>query len=306
MLNVQVIPAKNAEKGSEFCSELGVHGLHSGRRRTAAYARVSTEKDEQLGSYEAQISYYTEYIKSREDLELVGIYTDAGISAVNTKRRDGFNQMVEDALDGKLDLILTKSVSRFARNTVDSLTTIRKLKEKGVEVFFEKEGIWTFDGNGELLITIMSSLAQEESRNISENVRWSNTKRMQDGKFSLPWSSVLGYEKGADGLPKIVTEEAETVRLIYQLFMGGMTYYHIAKHLTNAGIPTPTGKKVWKYMSVVNILKNELYSGSKLLQKSFSTDYLTKTRKQNNGELPKFYIENSHEAIILPDEWATV
>src|SRR5690554_164724 len=162
------------------------------KRRTAGYARVSTDSDEQFTSYEAQIDYYTKFIKARDDWEFVTVYTDEGISATNTKYRDGFNQMVQDALDGKIDLIVTKSVSRFARNTVDSLTTVRKLKEHGTEVYFEKENIFTFDSKGELLITIMSSLAQEESRSISENVTWGQRKRFADGKVTMPYRSFLG------------------------------------------------------------------------------------------------------------------
>ena len=160
-------------------------------RRVAAYARVSTDSEEQLTSYVAQVDYYTNYIRSRADWQLVEVYTDEGISATNTKRREGFNRMVADALDGKIDLIVTKSVSRFARNTVDSLTTVRKLKEAGVEVYFEKENIWTLDSKGELLITIMSSLAQEESRSISENVTWGQRKRFADGKVSFAYSHGL-------------------------------------------------------------------------------------------------------------------
>ena len=161
------------------------------RRRVAAYARVSTDSEEQLTSYEAQVDYYTRYIQSRPDWEFVGVYADEGISATNTKRRESFNRMVQDALDGKIDLIVTKSVSRFARNTVDSLTTVRKLKDSGVEVYFEKENIWTLDSKGELLITIMSSLAQEESRSISENVTWGQRKRFADGKVCLPYGRFL-------------------------------------------------------------------------------------------------------------------
>jgi site-specific DNA recombinase len=161
----------------------------------AAYARVSTDSDEQFTSYEAQVDYYTKYIQERADWEFVSVFTDEGITGTNTKRRDGFKQMISDALDGKIDLIVTKSVSRFARNTVDSLMAVRQLKEKGVEVFFEKENIFTFDGKGELLITIMSSLAQEESRSISENVTWGKRKSAADGKISLPYRNFLGYEK---------------------------------------------------------------------------------------------------------------
>lgn len=169
------------------------------KRRVAGYAQVSTDHDDQVTSYAAQVDYYTNYIKGRDDWEFVGIYTDEGISATNTRHRDGFKRMVRDAMDGKIDLIVTKSVSRFARNTVDSLTTVRKLKDKGIEIYFEKENIWTLDAKGELLITIMSSLAQEESRSISENVTWGHRKRFADGKVCVPFGHFLGYDRGADG-----------------------------------------------------------------------------------------------------------
>ena len=214
--------------------------------------------------------------------------------------------MIADACAGKIDLIITKSVSRFARNTVDSLTNIRKLKEHGTEVYFEKEGIWTFDPSVEILLTVLSSLSQEESRSISENVTWGKRKAMQDGHISLPWSRFLGYEKGDDGLPKIVPEEAETVRLIFSLYMNGGTYHSIAKELTDRGIKTPTGKDKWQVASVRNILTNETYRGSKRLQKTFCTNYLTKKKKVNEGELPMYYIEESHEPIIPPDEFDAV
>ena len=175
----------------------------TGKRRVAAYARVSTDSEEQQTSYAAQVDYYSKYIRERDDWEFAGIYTDEGISAVSTKNRDGFNRMIQDALDGKIDLIVTKSVSRFARNTVDSLTTVRKLKEKNVEVFFEKENIYTFDGKGELLLTILSSLAQEESKNISDNVRWGQRKRFADGKVSLPYKQFLGLRRVGTGAPRL-------------------------------------------------------------------------------------------------------
>lgn len=184
--------------------------------------------------------------------------------------------MIQDALDGKIDLIVTKSVSRFARNTVDSLTTVRKLKEKGVEVYFEKEQIFTLDSKGELLITIMSSLAQEESRSISENVTWGQRKRFADGKVSIPYGQFLGYRKGADGLPEIVPEEAETVRTIYRLFIQGKTTNAIAASLTRNGVPTPGGKEKWQATTIESILTNEKYKGSALLQKKFTTNFLTK------------------------------
>ena len=276
------------------------------RRRVAAYARVSTDSDEQFTSYEAQIDYYTKYIKSHEDWKFVNVYTDEGISALDTKYRDGFNDMVHDALAGKIDLIVTKSVSRFARNTVDSLTTVRKLKEHGTEVYFEKEGIYTFDSKGELLITIMSSLAQEESRSISENVTWGQRKRFSDGKVNMPYKRFLGYEKGDDGLPCIVDEEAAVVRLIYKLYLEGRTPVGICRHLEKAGILTPGGKQKWSQSTVSSILQNEKYKGDALLQKTFTVDFLSKKKKENEGEVPQFYVEGSHPAIIEPMEFDLV
>jgi len=270
------------------------------RRKTAGYARVSTDKDEQFSSYEAQIDYYTQYIKSHDDWEFVKVYSDEGISGLSTKKREGFNEMIEAALAGKIDLIVTKSVSRFARNTVDGLTTIRKLKDAGCEVYFEKENIWTFDSKGELLLTIMSSLAQEESRSISENVTWGQRKRFADGKVSMSYKQFLGYEKGPDGLPKVVPEQAKTVRYIYDLFMSGKTVKAIAKQLTTEGVLTPGGKTVWRDATVESILTNEKYKGDARLQKTFTVDFLQKKTKVNEGEVPQYYVENSHEAIIAP------
>lgn len=245
------------------------------KRRVAAYARVSTDYEEQITSYQAQVRFYTNYIQSRSDWEFVDVYTDEGISALNTKRRDGFNRMIADALDGRIDLIITKSVSRFARNTVDSLSTIRKLKEHNVECYFEKENIWTFDGKGELLISIMSSLAQEESRSISENVTWGHRKRFAEGRVTMCYSSFLGYRRGEDGTPEIVPEEAEIVRYIFRQFIIGLTSYKIAAELTAQGIPTPGGKQKWTTGTIKSILTNKKYKGDALLQKKFTVDFLT-------------------------------
>ena len=276
------------------------------KRRVAAYARVSTDNDEQFTSYEAQIDYYTKYILAREDWEFVCVYTDEGISGTNTKHRKGFNEMVQDALDGKIDLIITKSVSRFARNTVDSLVTVRKLKESGVEVFFEKENIYTFDSKGELLITIMSSLAQEESRSISENVTWGQRKRFADGKVTMPFKHFLGYDKGPEGHPVINEEEAKIVRMIYRLFLQGRTPIWIAKYLTEQGIKTPAGCDKWRSNTILSILTNEKYKGDALLQKSYTVDFLTKKKKVNTGEVPQYYVQNSHPAIVEPIEFDMV
>lgn len=276
------------------------------KRRVAAYARVSTDSDEQLSSYEAQVDFYTRYIQSKPEWEFVSVYTDEGVTGTNTKKREGFNRMIDDALAGKIDLILTKSISRFARNTVDTLTTIRRLKEKGIEVYFEKENIYTLDAKGEVMITIMSSLAQEESRSISENVTWGKRKSMADGKFSLAYKRFLGYRKGSDGLPEIVEKEAETVRKIYSMFLDGKTIRTIADQLTSEGIPTPAGKQQWSVSTIMSILQNEKYKGDALLQKTYTVDFLSKTIKKNNGEITQYYIQNSHPAIIDPDTFELV
>ena len=283
-------------------------GVTVQKRRTAGYARVSTEKDEQFTSYEAQIDYYTRFIQMHPEWEFVKVYTDEGITGTSLRHRDGFNEMVKDALAGKIDLIVTKSVSRFARNTVDSLVTIRRLKEKGVEVYFEKENIFTFDGKGELLLTIMSSIAQEESRSISENVTWGQRKRFSDGKVTLPYKQFLGYERGEskDDPPVINREQAAVVRRIYALFMQGMTTSGIARTLTQEKIPTPAGKEKWAQSTVGSILRNEKYKGAARLQKTFTVDFLSGKRKDNDGEVPQYYIEHSHEPIIAPEEWEAV
>lgn len=277
MKKVQVIPAT-----LQNYTEKPIHSQK--KRRVAGYARVSTDRDEQLTSYEAQVDYYTNYIKGRSDWEFAGMYTDEGISATNTLHREGLKSMIRDAMDGRIDLIITKSVSRFARNTVDSLTIVRKLRDKGVEIYFEKENIWTLDAKGELLITIMSSLAQEESRSISENVTWGHRKRFADGKVSLAFSHFLGYDRGADGNLVVNKEQAETVKLIYRLYLSGYTFHSIAKKLTEQKIPTPARCKIWRPNTVRSILMNEKYKGDALLQKKFTVDFLTKKVRETKGK----------------------
>nr|WP_076388629.1 recombinase family protein [Vaginimicrobium propionicum] len=275
-------------------------------RRVAGYARVSTDDTDQANSYEAQVDYYEHYIKNHDGWQYVAIYTDEGISGTSTKHREGFNHMIADALAGRIDLIVTKSVSRFARNTVDSLTTVRKLKDKGVEVFFEKENIWTLDSKGELLITIMSSLAQEESRSISENVTWGHRKRFQDGKVYMPYGNFLGYNRGEDGKPVINPEQAQIVRRIYRQYLEGMSIPQIAASLDADGIPTPMRRAKWSHTTIHSILTNEKYKGDALLQKRFTVDFLTKQRKTNEGEVPQYYVTGSHPAIIDPETWELV
>lgn len=278
----------------------------SQKLRVAAYARVSTEQDEQESSYEAQVDFYTRCIGNNPDWEFVKVFADRGITGTNTKNREEFNQMVELALNGGIDLILTKSISRFARNTVDTLQTVRKLKAAGVEVRFEKENLHTFDPKCEVMLTIMSSLAQEESRSISENVRWGKRKSMQDGNVSMAYARFLGYRKGTDGRPEIVEEEAVIVREIYQMYLDGKSIRGIADSLTERGIPTPSGKTQWSVSTVNSILRNEKYRGDALLQKTYTVDYLTKEVRKNDGEVRQYLVENSHDPIIDPDTFEQV
>ena len=270
------------------------------KRKVAGYARVSTDHEDQVSSYAAQVDYYTKYIKGREDWEFAGMYTDEGVTGTSTKKREGFTRMIKDALDGKIQLIITKSVSRFARNTVDCLTTIRKLKANGVEVYFEKEGIWTLDSAGELLITVLSSISQEEARSISENTTWGQRKRFADGKVSVAFSRFLGYDRGEDGNLVVNPEQAVTVKLIYKLFLSGLSYTAIAKELTSKKIKTPAGKDKWCPGTVRSILTSEKMKGDALLQKKFTADFLTKKLVKNEGQIPQYYVTANHEAIIDP------
>lgn len=269
--------------------------------RVAAYARVSTDYAEQQSSYETQVNYYTKYIKEHAGWQLIKVYADEGVSGLSTAKRDSFNAMISDALSGKIDLIITKSVSRFARNTVDSLTTIRTLKEHCVECYFEKENIWTMDSKGELLLTIMSSIAQEESRSISENIRWGKRKSMADGKVSVSYSKFLGYKKGTNGGLAVDEEQAIVVRRIFSMFLQGYNPSRIARALTEDKISTPFGKSKWRYSTVQRILTNEKYKGDALLQKYYISDFLTKKLVKNNGELKQYYVKGNHEAIIEPE-----
>ena len=270
------------------------------RKKVAAYARVSMESEKLAHSLSAQISYYSELIQSNPEWEYVGVYADNFISGTGTARRAELQRLLDDCEGGRVDIVLTKSISRFARNTVDSLTTIRKLKEHGTEVYFEKESIWTFDSKGEMLLTILSSLSQEESRSISENVKWGQRKRMADGKFSMPYSKFLGYEKGEDGRMVVNEDQAKVVEQIYGLFIAGLSPLAIAKKLTDAGIPSPTGREKWYEGTVRSILKNEKYKGCALLQKTFTPDFLTKKAVANDGTVPQYYVGTMWKTATRP------
>jgi len=299
--NVTVIPASITLQQGLNRSLLIEHLL-----RVAGYARVSTGDPEQLTSYEAQVDYYTKLINEHPDWEFVEVYADPGLSGTSLKKRDNFNRMIADALAGKIDMIIIKSISRYARNTVDALDTIHKLKAKGVDIFFETENIHTMDCNSEFIVSVLASVAQKESEDISANVTWGHRKRFADGKLLMPYKSFLGYEKGEDGMPQIVEEEAAVVRWIYALFLEGKTIRQIAKLLMDRDVLTPKGKTVWSVTTVQSILQNEKYAGNALLQKKYTVDFLTKTVKINEGEVPMYFVENSHPAIIPQDTYDLV
>lgn len=274
--------------------------------RVAAYCRVSTEQEEQLNSFENQVSYYTAYINSKEDYEMAGIYADEGISGTSTKRRKDFNRMIEDCEKGMIDLIIVKSISRFARNTQDCLFYARKLKNMGIGVFFEKENINTMDGAGELLFTILSSLAQEESRSISENCKWGIRKKFSDGKVHLNANRFLGYDKDENGNLVINEEQAKIIRRIFTDFMDGLNPDTIAKMLNEENVPGCTGEAKWTAGTIWGMLSNEKYMGDSILQKTYTADFLTKRTEKNVGQVTQYYVENDHEAIIEEKFWKTV
>ena len=268
------------------------------RLKVAAYCRVSTDEEEQETSYEAQISYYTDKIKNNANWTLAGIFADEGISGTQAKKRPEFLRMIKLCRQRKIDLILTKSLSRFARNAVDSLNYIRELKSLNITVYFEKENINTLTAESEMLTTIMSCFAQAESESISKNVAWGIRQSFKNGNVPIRYASLLGYKKGSDGKPEIVPEESEIVREIFRNYLDGMSLVQISDALNSRGIVTKLSGSKWNSANVQNILKNEKYTGDALLQKTFITDCITKKSRKNNGELPMYLVKNHHEPII--------
>ncbi len=299
MANVTMIPARARRRQVATEEE-------KPKLKVAAYCRVSTESEEQASSYEAQVEHYTEYINKNPEWELADIYADDGISGTNTKKREEFNRMIEDCLNGKVDMIITKSISRFARNTLDCLQYIRKLKEKNIPVFFEKENIITTDAKGEMLLTIMASLAQQESQSLSQNVKMGIQFRFQAGKVQVNHNRFLGYTKDADGNLVIEPEEAKVIKRIYREYLEGASLQDICESLMADGILTGAGKQKWIPSTVQKILSNEKYIGDALLQKTVTTDFLEKKREVNHGLAPQYYVEDSHEAIIPKDYFMRV
>ena len=267
-------------------------------KRVAAYCRVSTDREEQEHSFETQKAMYTEMIMMKPTWQMAGIYADEGITGTVAKKRPGFMKMIEDCRKGKIDMIVTKSVSRFSRNNLDCLMYVRELKQLGIPIIFEKEGINTIQVSSELLLTLFGALSQAESESISMNVKLGIRQSLKNGNVRFSYKTFLGYRKGADGQPEIVPEQADIVRRIYNDFLAGATYLEIAKQLTDENVPTMGGGNRWFSERIKSILKNEKYKGDALLQKTYITDPISKRVKKNNGELPMYYVENSHPAII--------
>ena len=277
-------------------------GARHGKQRVAAYCRVSTDSEEQLNSYEAQKAYYMQKIEENPDWELAGIFADKGLSGTSLKKRDEFKRMIAACKRGRIDTILTKSLSRFARNTVDCLDTIRMLRARGIGVIFEKENINTLTESSEFLITLFSGFAQAESESLSGNIVRGKLMSMQAGNVPFQYKKLLGYRKGADGKPEIDPEEAKTVRRIYRRYLDGCSLPQIQRELEADRIPTAEGIKRWSRQVLQNILTNERYIGDALLGKTYVLDCISKEVRKNNGERPQYYVENNHEAIV-PREW---
>ncbi len=276
------------------------------KKRVCAYARVSTDQEDQVHSYHAQIKEFTERIQANQHWEFVGMYADEGITGTSMSKRPNFLKMINDAKNNKIDLILTKSLSRFSRNTVDSLTIIRELRDVNVEIFFEKENLYSSDPKVDFMLTIFSSMAQEEARNISDNVKWGIRKRFKDGNVKINTSRFLGYDKDENGQIIINESEAKTVKMIFNLFIAGLSYKQIADKLTKNEIKNGRGLVKWNHSSIMGILSNEKYSGDAILQKRVVLDYLTHRSVKNENHVPMYHIIDNHEPIISKEVFQIV
>ncbi len=274
--------------------------------RIAAYCRGSSDHEDQLHSFKAQVEYYTKYIEEHDEYEMAGIYADEAISVTSTKRRKEFNRLIADCKAGKIDIVIVKAISRFARNTKDSLNYMRELRALGIPIYFEKENINSLDAGGELLFTILSSLAQDESRNISENCKWGIRHGFSEGKLHLDAAHFLGYDQDEDGNLVINQEQAKIVRRIYKEFLDGRSPQEIAKGLDDDGVESCRKKKRWYAETINGILRNEKHKGDALLQKTYTVDFLTKKQAINKGEVSQYYVEGNHEGIIDSETWEAV
>ena len=266
--------------------------------RVAAYCRVSTDDEEQLTSYEAQKNYYTDKIMTNKEWTMAGIFADEGITGTSARKRPEFLRMIRQCKQGKIDIVLTKSISRFTRNTVDCLNYVRALKELGIAVIFEKENMNTLEIDSEILITMLGAFAQSESESISANVRWGIRQAMKEGKATIQYKYLYGYRKGDDGKPEIIPDQAEVVRKIYDLFLSGTPVRGIQEYLNASAVPNINGEPKWARSAIDSILTNEKYCGDVLLQKTYIDDCINKKVKKNTGQLPMYLVQNHHEGII--------
>ncbi len=294
-MRIVVIPAKSRDEIQRTT-----------RLNVAAYCRVSTDQEEKENSYEAQISYYTEKIGKNNDWQMAGIFADEGITGTQAKKRPEFLKMIRLCRQRKIDMVLTKSLSRFARNTVDSLNYIRELKALGIAVIFEKENINTLETDTEMMLTIMSCFAQAESESISKNVSWGIRQSFKNGNVPMQYARLLGYKKGDGGNAEIIPDEAEVVREIYRCYLDGMSMNLIADRLNAKGLTTKGSGSPYRKAVVQRILTNEKYTGDALLQKTYVTDCITKKTRKNNGELPMYLVKNHHEPIISRSDFNRV
>ena len=298
--NVTVIPAKQV--GIRTAKK----AVPEKKIRMAAYCRVSTDQEEQLNSFENQVEYYTRYITENPKYELAGIYADEGISGTNTKKRKEFQRMIADCEAGKIDMVIVKSISRFARNTQDCLMYSRKLKNLGIGILFEKENINTLDATGELLFTILSSLAQDESIHISENCTCGIRSKFQKGIPHINTYKFMGFDKNEEGRLVINEKEAKLVRRIFKDFLEGINPEDIARNLNEEGVPGVSGEPKWIKATIIGMLQQEKYMGDSILQKWYTSDYLTHSLKKNTGQVDQYYVKDSHPAIIDRETWEAV
>lgn len=289
-------------KGGNLLSDRN-QGKEINLNRVAAYCRVSTDNEEQLQSYRSQVRYYTDLINENSDWTMAGIYADEAITGTQIDKRLDFQRLINDCMNGDIDMIITKSISRFARNTLDTLKYVRQLKEMNVAVFFEEENINTLTMDGELLLVILSSVAQQEVENISSNVKKGLKMKMQRGEL-VGFQGCLGYDYDAeDKSISINEEESEVVRYIFKRYLEGAGGSVICRELENLGYKSPRGKKKWSATTVLGIIKNEKYKGDILMGKTFTVDPISKRRLDNFGEEDKFYIKDHHEAIITTEDF---
>lgn len=295
--NIIIIPAKKEASN-----------VHENKRqlRAAAYCRVSTDEEEQLTSYEAQKNYYTDYIMKNPDWTMAGIFADEGITGTSAKKRPEFLRMIRLCKMKKIDIILTKSISRFARNTVDCLNYIRILKELGIAVIFEKENINTLNSESEILITLMGAFAQAESESISANVRWGKRQAMREGKVVMQYKKLYAFQRGENGQPEIIPEQAEVVKAIYKQYLMGASIAKIKKALQDSGVRNASGGTEWTESAIRSILTNEKYCGDALLQKTYTSDCISRKVIRNTGQLPMYLVQNHHEPIVSRETFDAV